>query len=142
MWTPDGKHRDAPLSGDEGKLWTGEAGESALRHQRGTGRAPGTSPHPLPFDGAHPDAEIASMTTSPADVRSQRSEYVEEVVKTHERVTITKNGKPAAVLISAETSTRSRRRLFWAGQERVDVEGPTVGLEVVMSDVHTRQDRD
>ena len=38
-------------------------------------------------------------TTSLADVRMQLSKYVEDVMTTHERVTITKNGKPAAVLI-------------------------------------------
>jgi prevent-host-death family protein len=75
-------------------------------------------------------------------VRSQLSKHVEDVVKTHEPVTITKNGKPAAVLISAEDLDALEETLFWARQDRVDVEGPTVGLAVVMSDVHARQDRD
>ena len=81
-------------------------------------------------------------TTSLADVRSQLSKYVEDVVKTHERVTITKNGKPAAVLISAEDLESLEETLFWARQDRVDEEEPTVGLAVVLSDVHTRHDQD
>lgn len=81
-------------------------------------------------------------TTSLADVRSQLSKYVDDVVTTHERVTITKNGKPAAVLISAEDLESLEETLFWARQHRVDEDEPTVGLAVVMSDVHTRQDQD
>ena len=41
-------------------------------------------------------------TTSLADVRANLSRYVDAVVKTHERVTITRNGRPAAVLISVD----------------------------------------
>ncbi len=51
-------------------------------------------------------------TTSLADVRTQLSRYIEEVVTTHERVTITKNGKPAAVLISAEDLDALEETLF------------------------------
>ena len=80
-------------------------------------------------------------TTSLADVRSQLSKYVEDVVKTHERITITKNGKPTAVLISAEDLEALEETLFWARQDRLDEEGATVGLDVVMSDVRLRQDR-
>lgn len=35
-------------------------------------------------------------------VKDRLSEFVERVQREHDRVTITKNGKPAAVLISAE----------------------------------------
>ena len=80
-------------------------------------------------------------TTSLADVRSHLSKYVEDVVSTHERVTITKNGKPAAVLISAEDLEALEETLFWARQDRVDEQGPTVNLDVVVSDVRSRQDR-
>jgi antitoxin YefM len=44
---------------------------------------------------------ILYMTTLPlADVRDRLSPIVSSVEKTHERVVITKNGRPAAVLIS------------------------------------------
>lgn len=36
------------------------------------------------------------------EARDRLSEYVAEVERTHERVTITRHGRPAAVLISAD----------------------------------------
>lgn len=85
---------------------------------------------------------LSMKTTSLADVRSQLSKYVEDVVNTHERVTITRNGRPAAVLISAEDLEALEETLFWARQDRVDEKGPTVGLHAVVSDMHSRRDRD
>ena len=81
-------------------------------------------------------------TTSLADVRAQLSKYVEDVVATHERVTITRNGKPAAVLISAEDLEALEETLFWASQARADEQGPTVGVDAVLSDVQERRARD
>src|SRR5680860_1825245 len=44
-----------------------------------------------------------SMTAVPlGEARDRLSEYVSEVERTHERVTITRHGHPAAVLISAD----------------------------------------
>ncbi len=46
---------------------------------------------------------LSLMETFPlSDVRSNLSSVVERVEATHERVTITRNGRPAAVLISPE----------------------------------------
>lgn len=43
------------------------------------------------------------MSTLPlADVKARLSAVVDEVQGTHERVVITRNGRPAAVLVSAE----------------------------------------
>jgi antitoxin YefM len=43
------------------------------------------------------------MTTVPVgDARNHLSEFVAEVQRTHERVTITRHGQPAAVLIAAD----------------------------------------
>lgn len=43
------------------------------------------------------------MTTVPlGDAKDHLSEYVSEVVRTHDRVTITRHGQPAALLISVE----------------------------------------
>lgn len=77
-------------------------------------------------------------TTSLAEVRTQLSRFVDEVVKTHERVTITRNGKPAAVLISAEDLEALEETLFWANQDRIDEGGATVGVEVVLGDLQAR----
>ncbi|MEV0649488.1 type II toxin-antitoxin system Phd/YefM family antitoxin [Phytomonospora sp. NPDC050363] len=47
------------------------------------------------------------METLPlAEVRNRLSELVNSVELTHERVTVTKNGRPAAVLISPEDLER------------------------------------
>lgn len=46
---------------------------------------------------------ILVMTlTSLANVKAQLSAFVESVASTHERVVITRNGEPAAVLISPD----------------------------------------
>ncbi len=43
------------------------------------------------------------MTATPlGDARDHLSEYVADVERTHNRVTITRHGRPAAVLISAD----------------------------------------
>ncbi len=43
------------------------------------------------------------MTTAPlADVKAHLSALVDEVVRTHEQVTITRNGQPVAVVLSLE----------------------------------------
>jgi antitoxin YefM len=43
------------------------------------------------------------MTAVPlGEARDRLSEYVSEVERTHQRVTITRHGRPAAVLISAD----------------------------------------
>ena len=57
---------------------------------------------------------LLTKSTSLADVRTQLSEHVEDVMRTHERVTITRNGRPAAVLISAEDLEAMEETLFWA----------------------------
>src|SRR5215210_2291931 len=48
-------------------------------------------------------ARILYMTTIPlSDARARLSELVDEAVRTHERVDITRNGRRAAVLLSAD----------------------------------------
>ena len=76
-----------------------------------------------------------------ADVRMQLSRYVEDVMRTHERVTITKNGRPAAVLISAEDLDAMEETLYWASQQRADEGGEPTAAEVVAGDLHDRLDR-
>ncbi len=48
-------------------------------------------------------ARIMYMTTLPiADVRANLSQLVDEAERTHQRVEVTKNGRRAAVLMSAD----------------------------------------
>jgi prevent-host-death family protein len=78
-------------------------------------------------------------TTSLAVVRTQLSKFVDEVARTHERITITKNGRPPAVLISAEDLEALEETLFWASQEPRDESGATVGVEAVLADLQARK---
>jgi prevent-host-death family protein len=70
----------------------------------------------------------------------QFSKYSEDVVTTRERVTITKNGKPAAVLISTE-SRIARGDAVLGEQDSVDEQGPSVGVDAVVSDLESRRRR-
>jgi len=48
-------------------------------------------------------ARILYMVTLPlAEVRAQLSKLVDEAVRTHERIEVTKNGRRAAVILSAD----------------------------------------
>jgi antitoxin YefM len=54
------------------------------------------------------------MQTLPiSKVKDKLNEYVDAVSLTHEQVTITKNGSPAAVLIGAEEWESLQETLFW-----------------------------
>lgn len=45
---------------------------------------------------------LVMKTENLADIKTNLSRYVDEVERQHERITITRNGKPAAVLVSVE----------------------------------------
>jgi antitoxin YefM len=49
-------------------------------------------------------------------VKSRLNEYVDAVSVTHEQVTITKNGSPAAVLIGSDEWESIQETLFWLSQ--------------------------
>ena len=82
------------------------------------------------------------MRTVPISVaKTKLNELVDDAVSTHERVTITKNGTPAAVLLSADEWESMQETLFWAAQpairediaeaDRAYVAGDTVSEEHV-----------
>jgi prevent-host-death family protein len=48
--------------------------------------------------------------------QGQVNEYVDSVAITHDQVTITKNGSPAAVLIGADEWESIQETLFWLSQ--------------------------
>lgn len=57
------------------------------------------------------------MQTLPiSQVRDKLNELVDEARLTHEQVTITKNGTPAAVLIAADEWESIQETLFWLSQ--------------------------
>jgi antitoxin YefM len=52
-------------------------------------------------------------TTSLADAKSRLSELIQSAVTTHERTVITRNGKPAALLLSIEDWESIEETMFW-----------------------------
>ena len=57
------------------------------------------------------------MRTLPiSKVKDKLNEYVDSVAITHDQVTITKNGSPAAVLIGADEWESIQETLFWLSQ--------------------------
>ena len=63
---------------------------------------------------------LAGMTMIPlTEAKAKLNELVDEAVSMHERVTITRRGRPAAVLISADEWESIQETLFWQGQPGV-----------------------
>jgi prevent-host-death family protein len=77
---------------------------------------------------------MAMRTTSLADAKNHLSEIVASAEATHERTTITKNGRPAAIIVSVEDWESLEETLFWLGQPR-----PAVEDEEIASDAEVRE---
>ena len=57
------------------------------------------------------------MQTVPiSKVKDKLNEFVDVVSLTHEQVTITKNGSPAAILVGADEWESLQETLFWLSQ--------------------------
>jgi antitoxin YefM len=56
------------------------------------------------------------QTTSLSDLKAHLSEYAERAEVEHEQYTITRNGRPAVVLVSAEEWESMQETLFWLSQ--------------------------
>ena len=56
------------------------------------------------------------QTMSISAAKAKLNELVDQAVTTHEHVLITKNGAPAAVMISAEEWDSIQETLFWQSQ--------------------------
>jgi prevent-host-death family protein len=80
------------------------------------------------------------MSTIPlTDAKARLNELVEETAATHERVTITRHGRPAAVLIAVEDLEAMEETLFWQSQPgvREDLEA---GRAAAREDLHDESD--
>lgn len=64
------------------------------------------------------------QTVSITTAKARLNELVDDAAKTHEHVTITKNGEPAAVMVSADEWESIQETLFWQAQAgiRDDIE--------------------
>jgi prevent-host-death family protein len=57
------------------------------------------------------------VTTIPlTEAKAKLNELVDEAVRMHERVTITRHGRPAAVLVSVDEWESLQETLFWQAQ--------------------------
>lgn len=57
------------------------------------------------------------MSTIPVtDAKARLSELVEETAATHERVTITRHGRPAVVMLAVEDLEALEETLFWQSE--------------------------
>lgn len=65
-------------------------------------------------------AYVGPMRTIPlTEAKTRLNELVDEAVSTHERVTITKHGRPAVVLISVDDLEAIEETLYWQAQAGV-----------------------
>ena len=55
-------------------------------------------------------------TTSLSDLKSHLSEYADRAEREHEQFTITRNGRPAVVMVSADEWESLQETLFWLSQ--------------------------
>jgi prevent-host-death family protein len=55
-------------------------------------------------------------TTSLSDLKAHLSEYADRAEREHERFTITRNGRPAIVLVAAEEWEAMEETIFWLSQ--------------------------
>ncbi|MEO6503954.1 MAG: type II toxin-antitoxin system Phd/YefM family antitoxin [Jatrophihabitantaceae bacterium] len=80
------------------------------------------------------------MSTIPlTDAKARLNELVEETALTHERVTITRHGRPAVVLIAVEDLEAMEETLFWQSQPGVH-EDLEVGRAAAREDLHDEFD--
>jgi antitoxin YefM len=59
------------------------------------------------------------QTTSLSDLKAHLSEYTERAEVEHEQYTITRNGRPAVVMVSADEWESVQETLFWLSQPRI-----------------------
>ncbi len=87
--------------------------------------------------GLFPGATLSVMTTIPlTEAKARLNELVEDAVTTHERVTITRHGRPAAVLISVEDLESMEETLFWQGQPGVHDDIEATRREAAAGELH------
>jgi antitoxin YefM len=60
------------------------------------------------------------MTTLPlTEAKAKLNELIDSAISTHQRVTITRHGKPAAVLMSVDDLEALEETLYWQSQPGV-----------------------
>lgn len=77
------------------------------------------------------------MTTVPlTEAKAKLNELVDDAVTTHERVTITRHGRPAAVLISVEDLESMEETLYWQAQPGIHDDIDAARREAAAGELH------
>ena len=77
------------------------------------------------------------MTTVPlTEAKAKLNELVDDAVTTHERVTITRHGRPAAVLISVDDLESMEETLYWQSQPGVRDDLDATRREATAAELH------
>ncbi len=71
-----------------------------------------------------------------SSVKAKLSELVDDAIRTHEHVTITRNGTPAAVIVSADEWDALHETLFWQSQTGIADDIRTARAEQLHGDTH------
>jgi prevent-host-death family protein len=58
-------------------------------------------------------------TTSLSDLKSHLSEYADRAEHEHEQFTITRNGRPAVVMVAADEWASLQETLYWLSQPQL-----------------------
>ena len=87
-------------------------------------------------------------TMSLAEARQRLSEVVNDVETHHEQVLVTKNGKPAAMIVSVYEWEQMEDTLFWLSQPGIHEDlaeadaaiarGDTVGIDEIKAELEER----
>ena len=96
-------------------------GTAASKPSGGRGRRKVLDRHLIqPCSDCLPGRIIEGVATIPlTDAKARLNELVEQTALTHERVTITRHGRPAVVLIAVEDLEAMEETLFWQAQPGV-----------------------
>ncbi|MDQ1742411.1 MAG: antitoxin YefM [Pseudonocardiales bacterium] len=86
--------------------------------------------------------DVGVSTIPLTDAKARLNELVEETALTHERVTITRHGRPAAVLIAVDDLEAMEETLFWQAQPGVHEDlqaGRSAAREDLLSESDVRR---
>ena len=75
-------------------------------------------------------------TTSLSDLKAHLSEYTDNVEHEHERYTVTRNGKPSVVLVSADEWESLQETIFWLSTKGTLDDVTRSGQEIASGDVY------
>lgn len=83
------------------------------------------------------DPMLRSMTTVPlTEAKARLNELVDEAMTTHERVTITRHGRPAVVLVSVDDLESLEETVYWQAQPGIGEDVAAARDEAARGEAH------